>query len=153
MNLEIRFITLEDDLQSLVKHINAATWDEGNDIDDYETDALRHYLKQQDTLFLACYLQQGKTSQLAGIASARLQHKPYDNEKWLYIDEVDTSVDFRQQGVGTALMRSLLAFATENDCEEVWLGTEIDNEAANALYRSLQPDDIAEVVGYTFITT
>ena len=33
---------------------------------------------------------------------------------------------------------------------EVWLATEVDNDAANALYRSLEPDDVAEVVGYTY---
>lgn len=153
MQFDVQFITVADDLQTLVAQINAATWDEGNDIDEYELDALHNYLNQQDTIFIACYRIHQSTSQLAGIASARVQHKPYDNGRWLYIDEVDTSVDFRQQGVATALMNCLLEFAENNDCQEVWLGTEVDNHAANALYRSLEPDDIAAVVGYTYIPT
>ncbi len=47
-------------------------------------------------------------------------------------------------------MRKLIDLADEADCEELWLGTEVDNLAANALYRALAPDDIAQVVGYTY---
>ena len=84
------------------------------------------------------------------MAYGRLEHKPYDFEKWLYIDEVDTCSDLRQRGVGTAMMKWLLQFADENDCDEVWLGTEVENDAANALYKSLRPSSIDAVVGYTF---
>ena len=71
-------------------------------------------------------------------------------ERWLYVDEVDVCADQRQKGAGKAIMEKLIALAETADCEEVWLGTEADNLAANALYRSLDPDDIGEVVGYTF---
>ncbi|MFT4862247.1 MAG: ribosomal protein S18 acetylase RimI-like enzyme [Pseudohongiellaceae bacterium] len=103
-----------------------------------------------DTLFLVCYFTQESTSVLGGIASGRVQHKPYDKMKWLYIDEADTAVNFRQRGVGTGLMKFLLEYADENDFEEVWLGTEVDNIPARKLYESLQPDFIDQVVGFTF---
>jgi ribosomal protein S18 acetylase RimI-like enzyme len=48
------------------------------------------------------------------------------------------------------MMKRLLEIAEKADCEEVWLGTEVTNQAANALYRSLNPDDVSQVVGYTY---
>jgi ribosomal protein S18 acetylase RimI-like enzyme len=40
--------------------------------------------------------------------------------------------------------------AVERDCELVWLGTEPDNTAANALYKSLEPDEVENFTGYCF---
>ena len=78
--------------------------------------------------------------------------KPYEYALWLYVDEVDVCADQRQRGAGKALMTKLLEIAEASGCEEVWLGTEADNQPANALYRALNPDDVAAVVGYTFET-
>jgi len=103
-------------------------------------------------LFVACHdiTEGGRT--FMGMASSRLEIKPYAKERWLYVDEVDVCSDQRQKGAGKALMRKLIEFANENGCEEVWLGTESDNQAANALYRSLDPGDVAQVIGYTYNT-
>ena len=46
-------------------------------------------------------------------------------------------------------MRKFMVIAKDKGCEEVWLGAEEENLPANALYRSLGPDDISEVIGYT----
>lgn len=150
MELSVRFLSAEDELEAVVNQINSAEWDEANDMGLYSAEALSYYLEQQDNLFAVCYLKQESSSELAGVASARVQSKPYDRERWLYIDEVDTAANLRGKGVGTALMKLLLDFADENDLEEAWLGTEIDNDAANALYRSLDPDEVERFVGYTF---
>jgi len=48
------------------------------------------------------------------------------------------------------VLMGLLELADEADCEEVWLGTEVDNVAANALYSSLKPDDVETFIGYTY---
>jgi ribosomal protein S18 acetylase RimI-like enzyme len=47
-------------------------------------------------------------------------------------------------------MQKLIEIAHERGCEEVWLGAEVENMAANALYLSLKPDTVSRVVGYTF---
>ena len=86
------------------------------------------------------------------MASSRIEIKPYDQELWLYVDEVDVCSDQRQKGAGKAIMSKLIEIAKDKGCEEVWLGTEVDNLPANALYRLLDPDDVANVVGYTFET-
>jgi ribosomal protein S18 acetylase RimI-like enzyme len=143
-------ITMEDDLERLVGEINSAAWDEANEISAYDAEDLATYLAHQDTVFVACHDVVDENRVLLGIASARLEIKPYDRARWLYVDEVDVCADQRRRGAGSALMQALIRVADESDCEEVWLGTEADNEAANALYQSLNPDDAAKVIGYTW---
>lgn len=150
MTLSTRLLTEADDLEAIVTDINEAQWDAENDMADYDVESLRHYLNQQDKLFAVCYQSQDSGQVLAGVASASVQCKPYDKMRWLYVDEVDAAVNFRQLGVGTALMSLLLAYSEKNNFDEVWLGTEGDNVAANKLYQSIGPDHVDEVVGYTY---
>ena len=58
--------------------------------------------------------------------------------------------DQRRKGAGRAMMNRLFEIARERGCEEVWLGTEVDNIPARALYQSLAPDEVAEVIGYSY---
>lgn len=53
----------------------------------------------------------------------------------LYVDEVGTATANLRQGIATTMLTELFAWARELGCVEAWLGTEIDNDAANALYR------------------
>ena len=114
--------------------------------------ALKAYLQREGTIFLACYEVTKGTSALLGIASSRVEIKPYGEELWLYVDEVDVFSDQRQKGVGKFIMQYLMEIATNKGCEEMWLGAEADNLPANALYKSLKPDEIMEVIGYTYET-
>jgi len=144
------FIGLNDELQALIHDINQALWDNANDMAHYELRALESYLTRQDTLFVACHDVAENSRTLLGIGSARLEFKPYGCQRWLYVDEVDVCADQRQRGAGKAIMKKLIEYAADTDCEEIWLGTERDNRAANALYRSLDPDEVGQVVGYTY---
>jgi ribosomal protein S18 acetylase RimI-like enzyme len=142
--------TLVDNLQQLVDEINWASWDHANEIAEYDVVALSAYLERQDTLFVACHDVTDNGRTLLGIASARVELKPYGNERWLYVDEVDVCADQRRRGVGKGIMRKLIELAKEAGCEEVWLGAEVDNHAAHALYQSVKPDDVTQVIGYTY---
>ena len=146
----VEIISKDDDLTKLAEEINSAQWDEANEISQYDTAALWEYLNHQGTVFLACHevVEGGKT--LLGIASSRIEIKPYGRERWLYVDEVDVCADQRRRGAGKAMMKRLFEIAADADCEEVWLGTEVTNGAANALYRSLGPDEVDQVIGYTY---
>lgn len=146
----VKLITTDDDLSQLVDEINQAVWDNTNDMSVYDVDALTAYINRQDTLFIACHdtTEVGRT--LMGMASARLEIKPYNSARWLYVDEVDVCSDQRKKGAGKALMRKLIELAAKAGCDDVWLGTESDNHAANALYRSLEPSDVAQIVAYTY---
>ena len=145
-------INSSDELDEIVRQINAASWDDANQMAVYDVASLRAYLTRQDTIFIACYNDTDTGSTLMGIASSRLEQKPYGQELWLYVDEVDVCADQRGQGAGKHMMNTLIDLAHTLGCEELWLGTEVDNIAANALYRSLDPDDVESVVGYTFET-
>lgn len=151
--LKVEIIETESDLLTLAKQINQASWDDENDVDDYSSESLKSYLKKEDTVFVVCYLEDNEAQILAGMCSGRIEHKPYDFEKWLYIDEVDTCSNHRQKGVATAMMKKLLQIAKDNDCEEVWLGTETTNLVARRFYESLKPNDIEDVIGFTFETS
>ena len=145
----VEVVTPLSDLARIIADINAASWDEANAISGYTVEALRAYLQCQDTVFLVCRDEDDPETFL-GMASGRLQLKPYGQERWFYVDEVDVCVDHRRKGAGAAMMRKFLGIAYEHDCEELWLSTEMDNEAATGLYRSLKPDDIEQFTGFNF---
>ena len=105
--IEVTRITQEDDLESLVAAINGAQWDAANEISTYAVDALHAYLGRQDTLFMACHEIDGDAATFLGMASSRVEMKPYGHELWLYVDEVDVCADQRQKGAGTALMQAI----------------------------------------------
>jgi len=150
--LIVRVVTRSDNLEQIVAEINDATWDDANEITPYDAESLAAYLERQDTLFLTCHDTSVSPPRLLGMASSRIAMKPYDKALWLYVDEVDVRPDQRRKGAGTAMMKRLLEIAREKGCEEVWLGAEADNRSANALYQSLEPDDVANVLGYTYET-
>jgi ribosomal protein S18 acetylase RimI-like enzyme len=149
--ISVRVITTDDDLLQLVDEINQASWDATNDMTVYDVDGLTAYLNHQDTVFVACHEITEAGSIFMGMASARLEIKPYHGARWLYVDEVDVCADQRQKGAGKAMMRKLFELANAAGCEEVWLAAESNNQAANALYRSLEPGEVAQIVGYTYI--
>lgn len=142
----------DQDLATLVDEINTASWDEDNGETAYDVISLAAYLARQDTVFIVCHEVVDDTRTLLGMCSGRIELKPYGRERWLYIDEVDVCLDQRRKGAGTTMMRWLIHFAAAEGCGEVWLGAAADNKAANALYASLGPDDVAEVIGYTWET-
>jgi ribosomal protein S18 acetylase RimI-like enzyme len=72
--------------------------------------------------------------------------------RYLYVDEVDTDESFRRQGVATALMRAAQQIAREMAATAVWLGADDGNDAAQALYRSLGPQEVEPGVVYTYKT-
>ncbi len=148
--IDVKTITSSDDLHKIVHEINHAAWDDANEMSEYDVESLSAYLERQDTLFVACHDLSSDPPTLLGIASSRIEIKPYGKELWLYVDEVDVCSDQRQKGAGKAMMKKIIEIANEKGCEEVWLGAEAGNTAANALYLSLGQGEVSQVVGYTF---
>jgi ribosomal protein S18 acetylase RimI-like enzyme len=68
-----------------------------------------------------------------GQVAAVLHHHP-DKPADLYIDEVGVTPEHQRRGIATRLMEEIVTWGKTLGCEEVWLGTEIDNTAARALY-------------------
>ncbi len=146
--IDVHAITLNDNLTSLAEQINTASWTAENEIEDgeYSADSLARYLQQSGHVFLSATV----NGEFAGMAAAAILDKAYANSRWLYVDELDVTANFRRRGVGAAIMCQLLTLARENQCIELWLGTETDNHAARALYESLEPSEVEPFVGFSY---
>jgi aminoglycoside 6'-N-acetyltransferase I len=64
-------------------------------------------------------------------------HRHPDQPTELYIDNLGVAPPHRRQGIARALLSDLIAWGRSLGCEEAWIGTEPDNDAARALYASL----------------
>lgn len=61
-------------------------------------------------------------------------HRHPDLPTELYIDNLGLTPDRRRERLATKMLDELVAWGMELGCEEAWVGTEPDNEAAGALY-------------------
>lgn len=61
-------------------------------------------------------------------------HRHPDLPTELYIDNLGVTPGRRREGIAMRLLDELVDWGKEKGCEEAWVGTEVDNEAARALY-------------------
>jgi len=61
-------------------------------------------------------------------------HRHPDLPTELYIDNLGVTPARRRERLATRLLDALVAWGLELGCEEAWVATEPDNEAARALY-------------------
>jgi ribosomal protein S18 acetylase RimI-like enzyme len=73
--------------------------------------------------------------EVVGQARAMIHRHP-DEATELYIDNLGVTPARRREGIANRLLDELVAWGRENGCEEAWVGTEVDNEGARALYRA-----------------
>ena len=81
---------------------------------------------------------------------AAVLHRHPDKPTELYVDEVGTASTHRRQGIARAMLAEMFAWGRELGCVEAWLGTELDNDAANGLYRGLVPVEDEAIQYYLF---
>jgi ribosomal protein S18 acetylase RimI-like enzyme len=72
--------------------------------------------------------------------TAAVIHRHPDKPDELFIDEVGVSPAFQRRGIARRMMLAMFDWGRERGCASSWLGTEIDNTAARALYVSLGED-------------
>lgn len=77
-------------------------------------------------------------------------HRHPDKPTELYVDELGTASTHRRRGIGRALLAAMFEWGRELGCKEAWLGTELDNEPANRLYRGFAPaaDEPMQLYGF-----
>ena len=95
-------------------------------------DRLIAYLADPATLLLVALDGDLVVGQCAAVI-----HRHPDKPTELYVDELGVSPAWQRRGIGAELMRRILDEGRARGCEEAWLGTEPDNDAANALYARL----------------
>jgi ribosomal protein S18 acetylase RimI-like enzyme len=135
--ISFRLLTADDgDLAEVAESLNRDDWEAGEQ--PFTAESLKKFLQADPgNIYMIGYL---NGALAAAFHSYRMQHP--DGRVFMYIDEVDTAKPFRRHGVATAMMKEMLRIAKERGYNEVWLGTEHDNEPAKALYKSLNPTEI-----------
>lgn len=145
--MEIRRLSLADDLERLTSLLRPEEWDADNAMEPMDIRALAAIAGNRDYLFLTAHEEQDGA--IIGILLGTKLLKT-DGSCWLYVDELDTHPRWRRRGVAKALMSEAFAHAGSWGASEVWLGADQSSVAANAFYRSCDPSSIDEVCGYTF---
>lgn len=90
------------------------------------------YLARDDYV-IALAVDGGK---VVGMASGLIYFHP-DKQPEFFVNEVGVADSHTRRGIAKNLMRSILDWARGKGCSYCWLGTEDDNDAANALYKSI----------------
>lgn len=73
----------------------------------------------------------------AVVGQARaIVHLSPDGPDELYIDNMGVTPALRRRGIGGRMLDEILRWGRERGCDYAWLGTEIENEPARALYES-----------------
>lgn len=90
------------------------------------------YVAESNHLMLVAVADGLVVGQVLGVV-----HRHPDKLTELYVDDLAVDDTLRRRGVASRLMNTLIAMAREQGCNEVWVATEPDNEAARGLYESL----------------
>jgi ribosomal protein S18 acetylase RimI-like enzyme len=70
---------------------------------------------------------------IVGQIRAMLHLQP-DGPNQLYIDNLGVAPTHLRQRIASLLLREVLLWGEANCCEEAWVATELDNDAARGLY-------------------
>jgi aminoglycoside 6'-N-acetyltransferase I len=102
-----------------------------DDVFDAPIDAVRlaAYLAEPGHLMVVALADGEVVGQARGVV-----HRHPDEPTELYIDNLGVTPARQREGIATRLLDELAAWGVGLGCEAAWVGTEIDNEPARALY-------------------
>lgn len=103
--------------------------------DAIDPDRLADYLEEKNHILVVALDEGLVVGHIRGII-----HQHPDASPELYIDNAGVASEFQRQGIGRRLVQEIVALGRARGCEDIWVGTESDNEAAKALYRSFGLD-------------
>ena len=98
---------------------------------------LRDYVADEANLMVLAVAEGSGGAPLVVGQCAAVLHRHPDKPTELYVDELGTAATHRRQGIGRALMLSMIEWGREKGCGEGWLATELDNLPARSLYDDL----------------
>lgn len=122
-------------------HVRAATIDDlpmlaaaSSDLFDAPVTAARlsRYLAAPEHMMLIAF----EDGFAIGQARGMIQHHP-DRDPELYVETLGVAPRHRRRGVARTLVGGMLDWGRSMGCVAAWVGTELDNAPANALYRRL----------------
>ncbi|MEV7403959.1 GNAT family N-acetyltransferase [Streptomyces sp. NPDC091267] len=94
------------------------------------------FLASDGHLMVIAYVEGAPAGFVSGV---EMLHPDKGSEMCLYELSVDAA--YRRRGIGRALTQALAAVARERGCYDMWVGVDLDNEAALATYRSAGASD------------
>jgi aminoglycoside 3-N-acetyltransferase I len=104
--------------------------------------ATERFLAEPTHHLLLAYDEAGRA--VGMISGVEMTHPDKGTEMFIY--ELGVAPPARLRGVATELVRGLAAIALERGCYGMWVGTESDNEAAQATYRKAGANEEAPFV-------
>jgi aminoglycoside 3-N-acetyltransferase I len=102
--------------------------------------ATERFLREPGHHLLFAYDEDGRA--VGMISGVEMTHPDKGTEMFIY--ELGVAPAARLQGIGTRLVAELAAIARRNGCYGMWVGTEVDNDAALATYRRAGARDEAK---------
>src|SRR3954465_13844977 len=93
--------------------------------------ATERFLAHPGHHLLLAYDDEGRA--VGMISGVEMTHPDKGTEMFVY--ELGVAPAARLQGIGSRLVAELAAIARRNGCYGMWVGTEVDNDAALATYR------------------
>jgi aminoglycoside 6'-N-acetyltransferase I len=104
-------------------------------------DRLADYLAQPNHVLFVALAGGEVVAQVACVV-----HRHPDKPTELYIDEVGVTPALRRRGIARRMLDEAFAWGRSLGCEEAWVGTEPDNEAAIGLYRGFGEEPVPIVM-------
>jgi ribosomal protein S18 acetylase RimI-like enzyme len=142
--LQLQEVDPSNNLRLICAQMQPEKWGADNEMDSYEPEKLRVFLKAGGILLLA-----KDDDNIAGVIVAHILPDPAGKDM-LFVFSLDTHPNYRRQGVATMLMNKCKEIAKEKGLSEVWIIANSDNEPANSFYRSLNPDEAESSVMYAY---
>lgn len=87
---------------------------------------------------------------VVGFVSAVMYVHPDKERPEVWINEVGVAPTHHRRGIARDMLGHLLDFARDAGCAEAWVLTSRSNDAAMRLYRSLDGEESADTVMFTF---
>ena len=133
--METQIVRTGPSQAGLLRRVSEDVFDE-----EIDTGRLAAYLAMPGNLMVLAVSGRDVVGQARGVV-----HRHPDLPTELYIDNLGVTPDRRREGIASRLLDELVAWGIEQGCEEAWVGTEVDNEAARSLYERRGSD------GQTFV--
>lgn len=75
-------------------------------------------------------------NKIVGILTSELQVKLHRSKKQCFIEDLIVDENYRNKGIGKALLQNAVEYAKNNDCEVIELTCYINNENAHRFYEN-----------------
>lgn len=82
------------------------------------------------------YIVATENDKVIGVLTSELQVKLHRAKKQSFVEDLIVDKDYRNKGVGKALLQNAVDYAKNNDCEVIELTSYIDNENAHRFYEN-----------------